>query len=128
MSKQNTGFRHYRYTTTDTKTNAEVTTTRGGVTLAFNSPKHIADLTAEDRVSVGFAFCSGEDNFCRESGRDVAIQRMAAADSTFGLPGDQFQQLIHAQQPADIINALTGLDQDQYRHMKSMIKSTTPTC
>lgn len=117
---QNKGFRHYRNMATPGQ--AHVTSNKGGVTLAFESPKHINDLTAEDRVQIAFSFCSADDNFERSSGRTMAAERLATSDLT--VPGDDFQRLLHVTLARDLLahSAMPGLDQEQAADFRSRVK------
>lgn len=117
---QNKGFRHYRNPAFPSQKHA--ISNKGGVTMAFNSPKHINDLTNADKVEVAFSFCSVDDNFSREHGRAVAEQRLLGA--TFAIPGDQFQELLHTTNARDLLCSpmTTGLDPEQSIDFCSRVK------
>ena len=61
-------YRHYRTVVRD-PSDRLVPATRGGLTVAF---RFMSPRTAE----VGVAGCSPEDNFCKESGRETALQHL----------------------------------------------------
>lgn len=116
---QNKGFRHYRNTApVDQK---HQISNKGGVTMAFDSPKHINDLTAEDSVTIAFSFCSSDDNFERNTGRIASEKRLVEA---MAIPGDQFQALLHVTTARGLLNTiiLPGLDEEQSRNFRSLVK------
>lgn len=106
---QNIGFRHLR----NTSAIFSEIFNEGGVTIAFDAPKHIADLTEDDAVKVAFAFCSPEDNFCRRTGRDIASARLRA-DTTLSIPGNDFAKLIHTP-----LHQLVGIDLTESRPVRA---------
>ena len=119
---QNKGFRHFRNMVPQDAETIHQINNKGGVTMAFDAPKHINDLTAEDNVIVAFAFCSSDDNFERAAGRVNADQRLVEGLS---IPGDHFQQVLHAPFARDLLGAvLTGLDEEQSRNFRSRVKRT----
>ena len=123
---QNKGFRHYRNTVPHAQADSSVHQihNKGGVTMAFDAPKHINDLTAEDSVTIAFAFCSSDDNFERAAGRVNAEQRLAEG---LTIPGDDFQQLLHTPFAAHLTATkalLPGLDEEQSRNFRSRVKRT----
>lgn len=97
-----TGFRHFRHYDNHSKP-----TTKGGVTMAFLAPKHIQDLTADDTVQVEFAFCSGQDNFQRELGRVISLQRLEM--SPLEIPGDVFVRLVHTRYALHVPYQVSGV-------------------
>lgn len=120
MSKPSEGFRHYRHRI------AGKPSTKGGVTLAFKADKHVRDLTSQDKVEVGFSFCSGADNFQRSSGRYVAATRMQTA--ALVIPGDQFLKVLRAEDPTDIVVHLDGLDWEQAKAFNERVQKTIGSC
>lgn len=119
---QNKGFRHYRNILPHGSAVHEINN-KGGVTLAFASPRHINDLTAEDQVSIAFSFCSADDNFERSVGRAEADLRLNGQPG-LTIPGDQFQRLLHAPTVRDLLihDILPGLDQEQSIAFRSKVK------
>lgn len=116
---QNTGFRHYRNTTPEGE--RHLISNRGGVTLAFASPKHIDDLTADDTVAVAFSFCSADDNFERRRGRDHAVQRLSEAEPAT-MNGADFRNWLYAPTVSALVqNAnlgkVNGYDQTRLRSL-----------
>lgn len=121
---QNKGFRHFRNLVPLVQgqdPGLHQIHNKGGVTMAFESPKHINDLTDEDKVTISFAFCSSDDNFERKTGRAEAERRLTEA---LAIPGDQFQRLLHAPIARDLLisDILPGLDEEQSRNFRSRVK------
>lgn len=119
---QNKGFRHFRNPVKNPDITGHSISNKGGVTMAFDSPKHISDLLASDNVTIAFSFCSSDDNFERNQGRIVAEKRLAEATVT--IPGDQFQRLLHTPTVKGLLNnsILPGLDQEQTVAFQSKVK------
>lgn len=125
MTTKNSGFRHYRNISMIFKE----TYNEGGITMAFNSPRHVCDLTADDVVDVAFAFCSAEDNFCRETGREIAAERLAA--TPLSIPGNDFVDLLRSNLGSLVSvtadangkrrQVLPGLDADQGREFERRV-------
>lgn len=121
---QNKGFRHFRNTVSmaAAATSAHQIHNKGGVTMAFDAPKHINDLTAADNVTIAFAFCSSDDNFERDAGRTAAESRLTEG---LTIPGDQFQRILHAPVSRNLLGiVLQGLDEEQTRNFRSRVKRT----
>lgn len=118
---QNKGFRHFRNLVPQDAETIHQINNKGGVTMAFDAPRHINDLTAEDSVTIAFAFCSSDDNFERNAGRIAAEKRLVEG---LTIPGDQFQRLLHAPVSRDLLtgNLLPGLDEEQSRNFRSRVK------
>lgn len=117
---QNKGFRHFRNLAKPGQ--KHLINNKGGVTMAFESPKHINDLDSNDKVKIAFSFCSSDDNFQREAGRTGAEERLVGA--TVAIPGDEFQRLLHAVTARDLLQPtlLSGLDADTARAFRSRVK------
>lgn len=122
---QNKGFRHFR---NQAPRDAQHTLhNKGGVTMAFSSPKHINDLTASDKVEVAFAFCSSDDNFEHNRGRVASHDRLTTKGDSLTVPGDYFQQLLHAPLIQDLLPLALiypGLNKEQTIAFRSLIKRT----
>ena len=108
----NTGYRHFRVIQHGKPA------TKGGVTMAFKSPRHLQDLTRDDTVEIAFSFCSAQDVFCRQTGRQVADARMAHALS---VPGDEFLQIVRQEDPSMIVHQMAGLDWDQHKALATRL-------
>jgi len=119
----NKGFRHFRNMIAKADVSIDhVIHNKGGVTMAFESPRHINDLTAEDTVTIAFAFCSSDDNFERNAGRVAAEKRLVEG---LTIPGDQFQRILHAPVSRNLLGVvLAGLDEEQSRNFRSRVKRT----
>lgn len=107
---QNKGFRHFRNVVLVGETHQ--IHNKGGVTMAFDAPKHIDDLTADDQVHVAFAFCSSADNFERLHGRAIAGERLHQGDR-LTIPGDAFVRVLRAPlvqdlTRGDVLTAIAG--------------------
>lgn len=120
---QNKGFRHFRNPVPQDAETIHQINNKGGVTMAFDAPRHINDLTAEDNVTVAFAFCSSDDNFERDAGRVAAEQRLVEG---LTIPGDHFQRVLHAPIARDLLahGVLPGLGEEQSRNFRSRVKRT----
>lgn len=101
MSVPNKGFRHYR--DVDHKTNRPAT--KGGVTIAYNAPKHLADITQDDKVEVAFAFCSTADNYERSLGRAYASKRLESGVSII-VDGAMFKNMLEVREPYDLLRVV----------------------
>lgn len=119
---QNKGFRHFRNLVPVALATAQHQIhNKGGVTMAFEAPRHINDLTNADTVTIAFAFCSSDDNFERDAGRQASESRLVEG---LAIPGDEFQRLLHAPIARDLLIAdiLPGLDAEQSRNFRSRVK------
>ena len=78
--------------------------TKGGMTMAFVSPKQLDDLTENDTVKLAFAFCSKDDVYCRAAGRSLSAMRLLDGQ-TITVPGDQFRIRFYQDAIPDILKA-----------------------
>lgn len=124
---KNSGFRHYRHMKPNTELGSVEVATRGGVTMAFEAPKHINDLVDSDKVFVAFSFCSGDDNFNRQRGREVAQERLNQGPR-LTIPAADFIALLRTTHPADIPLRLEGLDYERGHYLAGRIRATIGNC
>lgn len=118
---QNNGFRHFRNLSRPGQIHQ--INNKGGVTMAFEAPKHINDLTEDDEVRISFSFCSLDDNFERTVARATAQERL---DQNIGytIPGTDFLNLLHAPTAQCLLQSslATQLEGDSLIEFRSKVK------